>query len=137
MVLFFQCGHYTEQQKVALATFEFTDYAAQWWEQTRLRRQRNLHPEVTDWEELRGLMRDRFVMAYYQRELHESLQAIRQEGRSVDEYFRELELLLMRTDVREDREATIARFLHGMNREITQEVDLRSFVDLEDALHLS
>ncbi|CAL1354204.1 unnamed protein product [Linum trigynum] len=37
ITLFFQCGEYSEPQKVTLATYEFIDYAAQWWEKTQLR----------------------------------------------------------------------------------------------------
>ncbi|CAL1401727.1 unnamed protein product [Linum trigynum] len=137
VMLFFQCGDYSEIQKVLLATYEFTDYATQWWEQTQLRRRRNLQPEITVWTELRGLLHERFVVGYYQRDLHEALQQLRQGSKSVDEYFRELELLMMRADIREDKEATISRFLHGMNREIRLEVELRPFVALEEVVHLA
>ncbi|CAL1381828.1 unnamed protein product [Linum trigynum] len=82
-------------------------------------------------------MHDRFVPDYYQRELHATLQGLRQRYCPVEDYYRELELLMMTADIREDREATIARFLHGLNREIRQEVELRSFVDLEEVLHLA
>ncbi|CAL1413381.1 unnamed protein product [Linum trigynum] len=36
LVLFFQCGNYTETQKVLLVTCKFTDYAAVWWEKVQL-----------------------------------------------------------------------------------------------------
>ncbi|CAL1394411.1 unnamed protein product [Linum trigynum] len=137
VMLFFQCGNYSEAQKVLLVTYEFTNYAAQWWEQTRLRRRWNLQPKIMTWGELRGLMRERFVPGYDQRELHETLQGLRQGSRSVEEYFREFELLMMRADVREDREATIARFLYGLNRELRQEVELRAFIELEEVVHLA
>ncbi|CAL1387686.1 unnamed protein product [Linum trigynum] len=120
-----------------MATFDFTDYAARWWEELQCRRQQNQRNPVATWEELRGLMREKFVPANHKRELYEFLQGIRHGVRSMEEFFRELELLMMCADVREDREVTIARFLHGLNRDIRQEVDLRSFVDLEEVLHLA
>ncbi|CAL1413354.1 unnamed protein product [Linum trigynum] len=43
----------------------------------------------------------------------------------------------MRADIREDKETTIARFLHGLNCEIRHEIYLRSFVELEEAVHLA
>ncbi|XP_071902760.1 uncharacterized protein [Coffea arabica] len=36
----FECQYYTEEQKVKLATFEFTDYAMVWWDQERTSRRR-------------------------------------------------------------------------------------------------
>ncbi|CAL1355863.1 unnamed protein product [Linum trigynum] len=92
---------------------------------------------VTTWDELRGLMRECFGPAYYCRELHEALQSIHQGSRSVDDYYKELEMLLLRADIREDTEATILRFLPGLNREIRQEVEMRQFIDLEEVVHLA
>jgi hypothetical protein len=36
----------------------------------------------------------------------------------VDEYFKEMEIAMIRTNVIEDREATMARFINGLNRDI-------------------
>jgi hypothetical protein len=43
------------------------------------------------------------------------LQTLRQGKRSVDEYFKEMELLLVRTGTRESMESKKARFLGGLN----------------------
>ena len=36
----FECQYYTEEQKVKLATLEFTNYAMVWWDQARTSRRR-------------------------------------------------------------------------------------------------
>ncbi|CAL1357163.1 unnamed protein product [Linum trigynum] len=82
-------------------------------------------------------MRESFVPGYYQRELFGSLQGLRQGARPVEEYLRKVELLMMRDDVREDKEATIDPFLHGLNIKIKQEVELCQFVELKDVVHLA
>ena len=38
--LIFDCNHYTESQKVKLAAIEFTDYAAVWWDQLRIKQRK-------------------------------------------------------------------------------------------------
>ena len=43
------------------------------------------------------------------------LQGLNQGSRSVDEYFKEMEIAMIRANVFEDREATMARFLNGLN----------------------
>jgi hypothetical protein len=46
------------------------------------------------------------------------LQGLKQGSRSEDEYFKEMEIAMIRVNVIEDREATMAIFLNGLNRDI-------------------
>ncbi|RDX91473.1 hypothetical protein CR513_26544, partial [Mucuna pruriens] len=55
-----------------------------------------------NWEALKNIMKARLY----------------QESRSVDEYDNEMEMNLVRAQIRESEEATMARFLHDLNREI-------------------
>jgi len=63
------------------------------------------------------------------------LQCLNQGSRSVDEYFKEMEIAMIRANVIEDREATMARFLNGLNRDIANVVKLQHCVELEDMVH--
>ena len=40
----------------------------------------------------------------------------------MDEYFKEMEIAMIRTNVIKDREATMARFLNGLNRDLVNVV---------------
>ena len=42
---------------------------------------------------------------------------------------------MIRANVEEDREATMAWFLHGLNREITYIVELQHYIELTDMVH--
>ena len=42
---------------------------------------------------------------------------------------------MIRASVEEDREATMARFLHGLNREIADVVEMQHYVELTDMVH--
>jgi hypothetical protein len=50
----------------------------------------------------------------------------------VDEYYKEMEVAMIRANVEEDREATMARFFHGLNCEITDVVEMQHYVELTD-----
>ncbi|KAL0445637.1 UNVERIFIED_CONTAM: hypothetical protein Slati_1691600 [Sesamum latifolium] len=63
----FSCHNYSESKKVKLTAFEFTDYALVWWDQMRKERVRNGERPITPWEEMRAIMRRRFVPSYYHR----------------------------------------------------------------------
>lgn len=60
------------------------------------------------------LMRRRLVPNHYYRDLYLKLQGLNQGSRSVDEYFNEMEIAMIRFNGIEDREATMARFLNGL-----------------------
>lgn len=131
----FECHNYSEMKKVKLAAIEFTDYAIIWWDQLLKERRRNRERTVETWEEMKAIMRRRFIPSYYHRELYNKLQRLTQGIKSVDEYFKEMEVAMIRANVVEDREATMARFLHGLNREIADVVEMQHHVELTDMVH--
>ena len=55
----------------------------------------------------------------------------------MDDYHKEMEIAMIRANVEDDREATMARFLNGLNRDITNVVELQHYVELEDMVHMT
>jgi hypothetical protein len=135
--LIFECHNYSEEKKVKLAVIEFTDYAIIWWDQLVMNRRRNHERTIETWEEMMAIMRRRFVPNHYYRDLYQKLQSLTQGYRSVDDYYKEMEIALIRANVEEDREATMARFLNGLNRDIANVVELQHYVELEDMVHMA
>eukprot|EP00257_Ricinus_communis_P017854 XP_015576396.1 uncharacterized protein LOC107261464 [Ricinus communis] len=125
--------------KLTIPSFqvEFTHYAAIWWDQLVSNRRRNGEGEIQIWAEVKRIMRKRFVPSHYYRELYNKLQSLVQGGKSVEEYYQEIEIDLIRANIKEDREATMARFLHGLNKDITNFVELQHYVEMEDMLHMA
>ncbi|CAA7026141.1 unnamed protein product [Microthlaspi erraticum] len=121
--------------RVKLAVSEFNDYALRWWEQIVTAREIGGALEVSTWEEMTRIMRQRFIPSYYQRELHSKLRRLTQGSKTVEEYFQEMEVMMLRANVIEDREATMSRFLGGLNREIQDIVEMQNCVGLESMLH--
>ena len=46
-------------------------------------------------------------------------------------------MLMTRLDLEEDTEATMARFIGGLNKEIADRVELQHYVELEELVHLA
>lgn len=44
---------------------------------------------------------------------------------------------MIRANVEKDKEATMARFLHGLNRDIANVVELQHYVELDDMVHMA
>ncbi|KAI3473736.1 hypothetical protein Pfo_031398 [Paulownia fortunei] len=120
--LVFDCHNYSELKKVKLAVIEFFDYAIIWWDKLILNRRINRECSISTWEDMKSVMRRRFVPSYYYQELYQN----------VEDYFKKMEITMIRANVEEDREATMARFLVGLNSEIANLVELQHYVELED-----
>ena len=116
---------------------EFTVYAMIWWDQIVINRMRNGDRPIQSWGEMKVLMRRRFVPNHYYRDLYLKLQGFNQSYKRVDEYHKEMEIAMIQANVVEDREAIMARFLNGLNRDIVNIVELQHYVELEDMVHMA
>ncbi|XP_031375623.1 uncharacterized protein LOC116190098 [Punica granatum] len=135
--LVFDCHNYSEEKKVKLAAVAFTDYAIVWWDQLTVSRRRNGERPIDNWEGMKAVMRRRFVPSHYYRDLYLKLQNLKQGSKTVEEYHKEMEIAMIRANVEEDREATMARFISGLNREIANIVELHHYVELEELVHMA
>jgi hypothetical protein len=135
--LVFDCHDYSELKKVKLAAIEFTDYAIVWWDQLIVSRRRNGERPIETWEEMKTVMRRRFIPSHYYRGLFQKLQTLTQGSKCVEDYYKEMEIAMIRADVEEDREATMARFLNGLHRDIANVVELQHYVELTDMVHMA
>ena len=66
----FDCQNYSEFKKVKLAAKEFSDYAIVWWDQLVVNRRRNREYPIETWEDMKAVMRKRFVPSYYYQKLY-------------------------------------------------------------------
>ncbi|XP_061346005.1 uncharacterized protein LOC133291717 [Gastrolobium bilobum] len=137
MELVFDCHNYSELKKVKLAAIEFSDYAIVWWDQFVSNRRRHGERPIETWEEMKAVMRRRFNPSHYHRDLFQKLQSLTQGSKSVEDYFKEMETAMIRANVDEDREATMARFLLGLNRDIANVVELQHYVELDVMVHMA
>ena len=91
----FKCHNYTEEKKVKLAAMEFTNYASMWWDQFTSIRRRSGEGLITLWFEMKTIMRKRFVHQHYYREVYNLLQRLNKGSRSIEEYFQEMEMVMI------------------------------------------
>ena len=126
---------YNEERKIKLASSGFEGYALLWWDGITRLREESAEPEIATWLEMRQLLRDRFVPKNYIRTLYDKLQHLNQGSKSVDAYYKEMELILQRARVREAPEQTMQRFLSGLQFKIKSIVRHVQYNDMTELLH--
>ncbi|VFQ63926.1 unnamed protein product [Cuscuta campestris] len=86
----------SEEKKVKLVALKFRKYASTWWTNVTIRSRRENKSPVTSWTKMRTLLKKKFLPENYIRENFSKLQYLKQGSRSVEEYNREFEELLLR-----------------------------------------
>jgi hypothetical protein len=128
----FKVHNLSDQKCVNLASVEFSGYALTWWNQLQ-RNQLDLgRNHIDTWAEMKRVMRRCFVPSSHQHDIRNRLQILKQGSKSVGDYFKEMELLLIRLGIREDEESKMARFLHGLNTKISDFVEMFPYHNLQD-----
>ncbi|GKV10964.1 hypothetical protein SLEP1_g22259 [Rubroshorea leprosula] len=85
---------------------------------------------------MKAVLRKWFVSSHYDRDLYQRLQCLTQWSKSVEDYHKEMEIAMLRANVEDDIEATMAQFLHGLNHDIANVVKLQHYVELVDMVHM-
>jgi len=67
----------------------------------------------------------------------DKLQRLHQRNLSVEEYWQQMMLYMIRTRINEENHTTISRFLSGLKPEIRNKVELLPYKDLNDLIQLS
>ena len=97
----FACYNYDEEKKIKLASLKFQGYALVWWNQVKSDVERMRRPLINTWQDMKRVLRERFVPSYYGRDLHNKLQRLIQGNRSGNEYYKEMEISLIRAQIKE------------------------------------
>ena len=92
---------------------------------------------IETWDEMKVVMRRRFFPSHYYKDLYQNLQSLTQGSKSIEDYHKEMEITIIKANVEEDRETTMARFLNCLNCEIANVVKLQHYVELEDMVHMA
>jgi hypothetical protein len=55
----------------------------------------------------------------------------------MEDYHKEMDIAMIRTNMVEDREATMTRLFNELNREITNVVELQHYVEVKNMIHMA
>src|SRR4051812_10149106 len=84
---------------------------------------------------MKDVMRALFVPNYYNHNLFKKVHLLKQGTKSVEEYYKEMEIAMIRANVNKDDEQTMARFLNGLNHPIKRIADFQPYPNLIELVH--
>jgi hypothetical protein len=82
-------------------------------------------------------MRVIFVPSYYARDMLNKMLQLRQGAKSVEEYYQELQMGMLRCNLEEEEESAMARFLGGLNHEIQDILAYKDYTNITCLFHLA
>jgi hypothetical protein len=97
------------------------------------------HPNdiAQTWIALKRVVRARFVPSYYARDLINKLQQLKQGARTVEEYYPELQIGMLRCNLEEREDADMARFFAGLNCEIQDILEYKDYANTTRLFHFA
>jgi hypothetical protein len=133
----FEYKEVPEEKKVKIITVKLKKHASIWWENLKKNRECEGKRKIKTWEKMRRELTRKFLPVHYYQDNFLQLQNLRQKNLSVEEYTREFEKLMMKCDIHEKEEQTIARYLGGLNTDIAHPVQLQQYWSVEDVIRLA
>jgi hypothetical protein len=125
------CFEFPKNYRVRAATSELSDFASVWWVEYGKKHPNDIPQSCIA---LKRVMRARFVTSYYARDL---LQQLKQVAKSVEEYYQELQIGMLRCNLEEREDAAMARFFAGLNHEIQDILEYKDYTNITHLFHFT
>jgi len=84
--------------------------------------------KIRSWDQMRDKLKNKFLPSHY---LQDNYLKVHQGTKSVEEYTREFEQLLLKCDLREDDSQTLIRYLSGLDEYIANVIELHPYSSLD------
>ena len=123
----FEFKDYSEERKVKLVLIKLKGYASLWWENLKREREREGRSRIRTWEKMKRELKKHFLANTYKQETYLKFHTFRQGEQNVKEYTQEFEYLMLKCDVREPEEQTIAHYLGGLKKAIADVIRLQPY----------
>ncbi|XP_049346719.1 uncharacterized protein LOC125811260 [Solanum verrucosum] len=92
---------------------------------------------VTNWNDMRRRMRERFVGQNYEQDTLKKYYNLQQGSKSMEGYYEELEHTRLRANVNDGEMNLVARFISGLNKDVRQPLDLHRLPTLYEAYQMA
>ncbi|GKC38100.1 gag-pol polyprotein-like protein, partial [Tanacetum coccineum] len=127
----------SEDRKVKLVAIKLQKHAGLWWENLKMRRVREGRKTIRTWEKMKRELKRRFLPEIYRQDSFLKFHNLKQQDKSAEEYTSEFDHLMIKYDIVEPKEQTIAHYLGGLRSEISNVVQLQPYWTYVDVCKLA
>lgn len=133
----FDYKNVADDRKVKLVAIKLKKHASIWWEHLKKQRAREGKQRIVTWQKMKKELKKKFLPDHYMQDAFLKFHNFKQGDLSVEEYSAEFDHLMMRCDLYEPEEQTIARYLGGLKPEIGNIVQLQPYWTYNDVFKLA
>ncbi|KAI9185053.1 hypothetical protein LWI28_003722 [Acer negundo] len=130
---YFEWYPMSDEQKIRFAKLKLVGSAKKYWRNIQMQYDRLGQDPITLWSEMKIRLREKYLPTYYRSALLDQYLNIKQSSSSVNEYMSIFDDLLIRCNIKEEPDVTVARFLNGLKFEVKRVVSIHNPKILEDA----
>lgn len=123
--------------KVRFVKMKLKGQARIWWSSVEEQLHRARQCPITEWEEMKLRLQEKYLPINYDESLFEELLSHRQGNTTVDDYTHRFHELSIRSQVSETERQTIVRFKTGLRDDIKRELLTMRLVSLDEAYQLA
>ncbi|KAI9166035.1 hypothetical protein LWI28_025083 [Acer negundo] len=123
----------SDEQKICFAKLKLVGSIKKYWQNIQMQYDHLGQNPITLWSEMKIRLREKYLPTYYRSALLDQYLNIKQSSSNVNDYMSVFDDLLIRCNIKEEPDVTIARFLNGLKFEVKRVVSIHNPETLEDA----
>ena len=129
----FEFKDISEEKKVKLVALKLRKYVSIWWSNVVSKRVRKGKGKMKTWEKIKAKLKSKFLPdPYYLQDNFLKLHHLKQCSKSVEEYIRDFEQLLLKCDLKKDESETLIRQLSRLDEQIANVMELCPYTSLDE-----
>ncbi|XP_072088087.1 uncharacterized protein [Arachis hypogaea] len=132
----FELKDIPNDKRVKLVAIKLKKHVSVWWENLKRQREREGRRKIKTWDKMCRELKHKFLPEHYRQDTFIKFHNLKQKLLSVEEYTIDFEELLMKCDIQEPEEQTIARYFGGLNTEVSNVIQLQPYWTLDDVIRL-
>ena len=122
-----------DEQAYKFVAIKLTKHASIWLESLKKERAKAMKAKIKTWSKLKKHFVKRFIPPDYEQTKYTRMTKLVQGSSSVEDYIREFDKLTLLCEVEEREAQRIARFLHGLNSDVSDVVELQGCLTFREA----
>ena len=107
------------------------------WENLKRQHQRDGKKKIETWENMKKELKMKYLPFHYRQDIFLKIQNLKQLNLTVEEYSAEFENLMIKGDLQEAKDQSIARYLASLRFEISKTIQLQPYNTLQDVIKLA